>query len=220
MTTIQIPRRFNGPPDSGQGGYVSGLVAGLREEPVVTVVLRSPPPLDKPLQVRAGNLYDGPTLLAESRTGGFERDVPQVVSHADAMAASKAYQTNEVFSRCFACGTARPDGLRLEPGPIRAGLVATPWTPDDSLTIDNPLLWAALDCPGGWALSDMQVRPALLGSMTATVYDLPAVGEPCVVVGEEHGDQGRKSYASSAVYGSDDRLLGRAEQIWIRMSPA
>jgi hypothetical protein len=39
-----------------------------------------------------------------------------------------------------------------------------------------------------------------------------------VAVGENHGAQGRKSFASTALYGADTRLLGRAEQIWIRLN--
>jgi hypothetical protein len=67
--------------------------------------------------------------------------------------------------------------------------------------------------PGGWSLPGMFERPAVLGSMTATVHARPDVGEPCVAVGENHGAQGRKSFASTALYGADTRLLGRAEQI-------
>ncbi|MCC3326799.1 hypothetical protein [Nocardia abscessus] len=46
---------------------------------------------------------------------------------------------------------------------------------------------------------------------------MPQVGERCVVVGEFHGEQGRKCWASTAVYGADERLLGQAEQVWIRL---
>ncbi|MFI9506525.1 hypothetical protein [Nocardia sp. NPDC052566] len=218
MKVLRIPRRFNGPPDSGNGGYVAGLLAGQRDEDAVTVVLRSPPPLDIALRVHAGSLFDGATLIAESRGGAFEREVPQAVSLAEATVAASAYQGNEMFSSCFVCGSARQDGLRIEAGAVGDGRVAAPWTPDDSLPVDTALMWAAMDCPGGWSLPDMFDRPAVLGSMTATVHALPEVGEPCVAVGENHGDHGRKSYAATALYGADDRLLGRAEQVWIRLN--
>ncbi|MEV0252080.1 hypothetical protein AB0H76_36225 [Nocardia sp. NPDC050712] len=218
MTVFQIARRFNGPPGSGNGGYVGGLLAQRHPAPVVTVMLRNKPPLETELRVRDGNLFDGATLIAESRAGAFERDVPQPVPYQRAEAAAGSYQSNEMFASCFVCGSGRADGLRIEAGAIGAGLVAAPWSPDDSLPIGTELLWAAMDCPGGWSLDGMFERPALLGSMTAAVYDLPAVGEKCVVVGQNHGDQGRKSFAATAVYGSDERLLGRAEQIWIRLS--
>ncbi|MFC9433244.1 hypothetical protein [Nocardia sp. NPDC057030] len=217
MATLHIPSRFNGPPDSGNGGYVGGLLAEQHGDGAVTVILRSPPPLDTPLEVRDGSLYDGDTLLAESRSGEFARDTPESVPFATASSAASSYQSNEMFASCFVCGTARTDGLRIEAGAVGAGRVAAPWIPDDSLPLGAAVLWAAMDCPGGWSLPDMFDRPALLGSMTAAVHGLPEVGEPCVVIGENHGEQGRKSFSSTAVYGADDRLLGRAEQIWIRL---
>ncbi|WP_378737486.1 hypothetical protein [Nocardia brasiliensis] len=217
MVTLRIPSRFNGPPSSGNGGYVGGVLAEQYEAEAVTVILRSPTPLDTPLEVRAGQLYDGDTLIAESRAGEFDRDAPRSVPFAAAAAAASSYQSNEMFASCFVCGSARTDGLRIEAGSVGDGRVAAPWTPDDSLPLGAAVLWAAMDCPGGWSLPEMFDRPALLGSMTAAVHDLPEVGEQCVVIGENHGEQGRKSFSSTAIYGSDDRLLGRAEQIWIRL---
>ncbi|WP_431956050.1 hypothetical protein [Nocardia lijiangensis] len=214
---VQIPGRFNGPPDSGNGGYVAGRLAEHCDEDTVTVMLRNPAPLDTPLRLEEGKLFDGERLIAESRAGAFERDVPGFVPHEVAKTAASSYETNDMFAQCFVCGNAREDGLRIEPGPVRAGVVAAPWTPDESLPIGAALLWAALDCPGGWSVPGMLDRPALLGSMTAAVLDLPEVGEPCVVVGESHGEQGRKIYTAAAVYGADERLLGHAEHIWIRL---
>ncbi len=182
-------------------------------------MLRAPAPLDVPLVLREGLLYDDHTVIAVSSEGTFERDVPAAVTFDDARQASAAYTNDsEMFRYCFVCGTARPDGLRLAPGTVREGVVAAPWVPADSIPLDETVLWAAMDCPGGWALPQMLERPALLGSMTAKVFDLPAVGEECVVVGADQGEQGRKAFASTAVYGADGRLLGRAEQIWIRLN--
>ncbi|BDU04865.1 hypothetical protein [Nocardia cyriacigeorgica] len=237
MTELRISPRFNGPSGSGNGGYVAGLVAhhagmpaqeesgtalvASAESAPVRVMLRAPAPLDVPLAMRAGGLYDGETVIAEAAAGAFERAVPEPVSFDDADTAAAAYQNDsEMFRYCFVCGTARTDGLGLAPGEVRPGVVAAPWVPDESLRIDPTLLWAAMDCPGGWALPEMLERPALLGSMMASVFALPEVGEKCVVVGAEQGEQGRKSYASTAVYGADRRLLGRAEQIWIRLNRA
>ncbi|AFT99046.1 hypothetical protein [Nocardia brasiliensis] len=218
MATLRIPSRYNGPPGTGNGGYVGGLLAEQRDEAAVTVILRNRPPLDTPLDLRDGHLYDGDTLVAETRAGEFDRAAPQSVPYATAAVAASSYRTNEMFASCFVCGSSRADGLRIEAGAVDPGRVAAPWIPDASLPLGPAIVWAAMDCPGGWSLPDMMDRPALLGSMTATVHDLPAVGEQCVVVGEAHGEQGRKSFASTAVYGADDRLLGRAEQIWIRLN--
>lgn len=218
MATLRIPRRFNGPPDSGNGGYVAGLLADQRDEQTVTVILRSPPPLETPLAVRDERLYDGDTLIAESKSGQLERDAPNQVAFDDAVEATRSYTSIEMFASCFVCGSGRADGLRIEPGRIDENRVAAPWVPDATVPLGPPLLWAAMDCPGGWSLPGMLERPALLGSMTATVHGTPQVDERCVVVGEFHGEQGRKCWASTAVYGADQRLLGQAEQVWIRLA--
>ena len=47
--TLTIPARFNGPPASANGGYTCGLVAGLVGAEDVSVSLRLPPPISKPL---------------------------------------------------------------------------------------------------------------------------------------------------------------------------
>ena len=53
---ITIPKRFCGPPDSGNGGYVCGLLAGYVSGGS-EVTLRMPPPLERPLDiVREGDV--------------------------------------------------------------------------------------------------------------------------------------------------------------------
>ena len=48
---LTIPHRYCGPPESGNGGWVSGAVAEhvptTADRPAVTVRLASPPPLDR-----------------------------------------------------------------------------------------------------------------------------------------------------------------------------
>jgi hypothetical protein len=48
---LRIEERYRGPPDSGNGGYVCGLVAGFLGGSA-EVTLRRPPPLDRTLLVR------------------------------------------------------------------------------------------------------------------------------------------------------------------------
>ena len=63
VTELIVPRRFCGPPDSGNGGWTAGALATtLAREPAdhvdgwptIEVSLRQPPPLDTPLDVVAG----------------------------------------------------------------------------------------------------------------------------------------------------------------------
>ena len=125
------------------------------------------------------------------------------------------------------CGTDRPapDGLGLRPGrlPDRPDTVATAWLPDASVAgadgvLPAAMVWAALDCPGGWS-SDLAGRPMVLGRITAAVDALPAVGDPCVVVGRHLRDEGRKTFTASTAYDGDGRVLGRAEALWIALRP-
>ena len=48
---VLIPRRFNGPPASANGGYTAGLLARYIGGPA-EVSLRSPPPLDTALEIK------------------------------------------------------------------------------------------------------------------------------------------------------------------------
>jgi hypothetical protein len=65
---ITIPKRFCGPPESGNGGYVCGLLAGYVNGDA-EVTLRLPPPLDRPLDVvresGVARLMEGDKLVAE-----------------------------------------------------------------------------------------------------------------------------------------------------------
>jgi hypothetical protein len=214
-----VDARYCGPDGSGNGGYVAGLLAAELAVDTVTVTLRQPPPLAHELQVdvdQSGNsvrLLDGDRLIAEALTGAIVVPPVAAVSLEEARAGAEKFRAAEShpFPNCFVCGPAREDGMRLEPGPVGEGLVATPWT---AAAPAREFLWAALDCPGGFSCLQPE-RPALLGTMTAQVIELPAEGEQCVVMGLARSREGRKLHAATAAYGADGRLLGRAEQIWI-----
>lgn len=224
MDELTIPARFNGPADSGNGGYSAGLVAARlvpagRQVPQVT--LRVPPPLATPLQVTAGadggvRVYAGSRLIAEA--GLVEpADGPPVppVDYPDAVAAAAAYPgfQEHPFPRCYVCGPERAagDGLRIFPGPLPDGRTAAPW----SVPVDRTAatVWAALDCPGGWAII-APGRPYVLGRMTATVHALPPPGQQCVVMGAVLGTEGRKAQVHTALY-DGSRLLAQASSTWI-----
>lgn len=227
--SVLVERRFCGPPASGNGGYVAGLLAPLVDatEPV-TVTLRKPPPLEVPMQVvdaASGglDLLAAEVLVAEASTGSFDGDPVAPVPMEVAYAAHEKYQglNDPTFQSCFVCGLSREDGLRLMSGPTSAGSTACVWTPDPSLTAEADeqsaafeFVWAALDCPGGWT-TDMLARPLVLGRMTAQVQALPRIGEPVVVVGRHTSTQGRKTMTSTSAYSADGSLLGRSEQVWI-----
>jgi hypothetical protein len=226
--SLTVGRRFCGPPASGNGGYVAGLLAPhVHPTDPVTVTLRKPPPLDVAMTVHARedavNLFDDDVLIAEASSGSFSGDPVATVELEMAYAAHDSYAglLDPTFQSCFVCGLSRDDGLRLRAGQISPGCTACVWAPDASLTTPDDgavaafeFVWAALDCPGGWT-TEMLERPLVLGRMTAQVHELPRIGEPVVVVGRHTFTEGRKTLTSTSAYTPDGSLLGRAEQVWI-----
>jgi hypothetical protein len=216
-----VPGRYNGPPTSANGGYASGLLAGvLGGEAEVT--LRRPPPLDRELEVVETDggveLYDGGTLVARARPGaGVPLEAPVAVSLAEAEEARGRYPglVQHAYPTCFTCGPRRDDGLAVYPGPVkgRDGLVASTWTP--GADVRPEIVWAALDCPGGWAVDDFQREGVLLGRIEANIGRLPAAGEPHVLVGWPLGEDGRKRRAGSALLTASGEVLAAARSTWI-----
>lgn len=225
-----VPARFRGPPRSGNGGWTSGhlaqLVDGALDGGAVTVRLRTPPPLNTEMEVARGDdgtveLWDGQTLIAQAFPAEplDATQVPAPVAYQQARAAGSAYEglRSHPFPSCFTCGTDRnpADALCLHTG-LLAGhttLRAAAWTPGESAP---ELVWAALDCPGGWA-SGVADREMVLATMTASVRELPVVGEPHMVMAWPSGAEGRKHYSGTCLYAADGRLLAQADAIWIAM---
>jgi hypothetical protein len=91
---------------------------------------------------------------------------------------------------------------------------AAPFTvPDD---VSPELIWAALDCPGGWAVPQ-EDRPHVLGRCTARIDKLPDPGDECVAMGQIVGEDGRKSFTITTLYAADGSVLATARATWIAM---
>jgi hypothetical protein len=215
-----VPGRYNGPPESANGGYACGLVAGLLGG-VVEVTLRLPPPLDRELEVVRQDgrveIRDGDAVVAEAERASVDVEVPEPVPVEAAEEASTRYEgfVHHAYNTCFVCGPEREDGLRVYAGPVegRPGLLAAPWTPGED--VGPELVWAALDCPSGWAVDDFQREGVLLGRMAARIDRLPEPGELHVVLGWRVGEDGRKRYAGSALLTADGEVLARAGSTWL-----
>lgn len=232
-TFVTINRRFNGPPDSGNGGYVCGMLARNISGPA-QVTLRRPIPLDRPLRLVADadgveRLLDADQTVAEARPTTVDLDVPEPPSFEVATAATQRFRGFEqhTFPTCFVCGPDRAegDGLRLFTGPVpERELVAAPWVPDASLgdaegVVREEFVWAALDCPGAFALSlTAPMTPMVLGDLQAQVLKPVHAGRRYVVVGWPRGAEGRKHYAGTAVFDEAGVLHAKAKAIWIALA--
>jgi len=206
---------------SANGGYTSGRLAAFVDGPAVEVTLRLPPPLDRPLEVRRDRdralLVDGDALVAEARPATVDLDVPEAVSVADAEAARERYPGTPTpeFAECFVCGR-RDDGdvLGIHVGPVagREPLHAAPWIVAESA---KELVWAAIDCPGAYAVGADGRGAVVLGRMTCRVVRVPDVGESCVAMAWPLAEDGRKLHAGTALRAEDGELLAVARQVWI-----
>jgi hypothetical protein len=227
--SLSIPRRFNGPLESGNGGYCSGVVANLLEG-AAEVSLRRPVPLDTRLDVvredgGSVRVLDGETLIAEAREApAFEVEVPTPVSPPEARQARTRYRapSDGMFSRCFVCGRAREDAFGVFAGAVEGRqLVASPWTPP-SWTADADgrvlpeFVWAVLDCPTYFALYMEGDLPMSVLARFAARIDAPiAAGQEHVVIAWPIRTDGRKHHAGSAVLSSDGEALAVARALLI-----
>lgn len=241
MDQLLIANRFRGPSSSGNGGWSAGALAvhvpghGLGRASEVT--LHRPPPLERGLQISV--LDDVATLLDGTDVVACARSVPAGPAPVPGVSADVAREAesrypglqDHPFPHCFACGPQRVegDGLRLFPGAVDDAdgrpRVACTWTPSADLadpengTVATPVAWAALDCPGAWAV-DLAGRTIVLGRITATLHALPKVGEEHVVVGTLLGRDGRKWYTASTIHDREGRAVGSAEHVWFEIDPA
>lgn len=227
--TVSISRRFNGPLDSGQGGYSAGIVASFVDGPA-EVSLRRPVPLERPLEVARDadgsvQLLDGEELVAEGGSADLAGlDVPAPVSLPEAREATKRYMGSHdgQFSRCFVCGLARDDGFDIFAGEVPGRRVmASPWTPPgwaatDDGQVQPEFVWAALDCPATFAPGlDGDLPIGMLARFGVRIHAPVMAGVEHVVIGWPIAIDGRKYHSGSAVFSSDGTLLAAARALLI-----
>ena len=102
--------------------------------------------------------------------------------------------------------------MRIFAGPLGDGLFGATWTPSE---VAPELVWAALDCPGAIAVGFPYRGETLLGRFAVAIERLPAVDERCIVLAWSLGEEGRKLFAGTALYGESNRLLATARATWI-----
>ena len=185
------------------------------------MTLHRPPPLGRELTVEEEPgrvaVRDGDDLVAEAVAAEVEVAVPEPIDFDLAERAVPSYSGFALhpFPGCFVCGPDRRpgDGLRIFAGEVTGREVfASSWVPDATL-VRPEFVWAALDCPGGFAAGYPETT-LLLGRLAARIDRLPKAGERCVAMGWQLGADGRKRFAGTALV-SGREILARARATWI-----
>jgi hypothetical protein len=235
--SILIARRFCGPPDSGNGGYTCGLVAEALGGPS-EIMLRMPIPIERVMHVEMldtmhAHLKSGDDLVAEGARSevALGSDLPRVDFDLAGVAAEKSPAfRNHPFPTCFVCGPQRAagDGLRIFPGAIEGApggfdhLFAAPWIPEANLADDNgrvrdEFVWAALDCPTGFAGGFPYEGKLVTGRLAARLLSPVRAGEKCTLVSWRTGVDGRKHHAAAVLLGADGEVHAQAKATWIKL---
>lgn len=232
---IYVSKRFCGPPDSGNGGYVCGLLAHtLSEAPAVECTIRKPIPIECELHIKRSNdsakLTDGDHVVIEALATDFDLALPAPITWQEASAATKRSPAfhDHPFPTCFVCGPERSeeDGLRIFPGltPEQPGfpsLFAAEWTPAPELSEDgfiaSEFIWAAMDCPTGFAAGFPWSGKLVTGRLTVkTLTRLPA-GSRCILQSWSLGNDGRKCHAGAVLRSDSGTTHAIAKATWIRI---
>lgn len=232
---MKIDKRYCGPRAMANGGYAAGLFATVVQGPA-EVTLKAPVRFDASIEFQPEGEDNSRFLvradgveIAAVRPGVVNIDPPPLPFDDAITAGREAYIRDEgvtlVYPYCFVCGKRRMegDGLRIFAGPAPDSPVnADFWTPADDLAGEDGLvraeyLWAALDCPGAFALR-MGAQPVLLGRLTAEINRRPAPGEHLIAAAWRAGAEGRKHFSSSALYDEDRQIIAAANAIWIELN--
>jgi hypothetical protein len=167
-------------------------------------------------------LLDGEDVVAEARPARVDVDPPGGISVADAQEAAARHVRigSDRFRECFTCGVrGEHDGLEIYAGAVRGRepLHAAPWVAHEP---SSEVVWAAIDCPGAYAVGAEGRGEMVLGRMAARVDRVPEDGESCVVLSWPLGEDGRKLFAGTALVTAEGEVLAVARQTWIVPRPA
>lgn len=232
-SVLRISPRFRGPPLSGNGGYVCGLLGREFDGASCVVTLKAPPPLDETLGLECDAagvaLWFGDEPVASGSRAPVSIEVPPAPSLDAAEAASRRFTGfhKHIFPGCFVCGPERApgDGLRIFTGPLDDGTerVAAVWTPTEDLAdaeglVHDEFVWAALDCPGYFAVQD-RAGKAVLGRLGVVRHAPVRAGEPVIVTGWPVTSEGRKHTVGTALHAADGTLLAAGLGTWVSLKP-
>lgn len=234
-TNVVIDKRFCGPKGSANGGYAAGVFAQVIDGPA-EATLKAPAPFDTPIEI-APDPEDEGRFIARAKGAAIASIAPGMVSlnppplpdEAGLERARDAYLADRamtlIYPYCFVCGKHREahEGLHIFAGPVPDSPVnADHWTPGAGLAGEDGLVrpefvWAALDCPGAFALRMDEGAMVLLGRFTVDIKRRPAPGERLVVAAWKTGQERRKHFSSSAIYDEAGEIIAGANAVWIEI---
>ncbi|PJZ55680.1 hypothetical protein [Leptospira barantonii] len=239
--SIEINEKYNGPPKSGNGGYVAGITANRIENNAVVIKIRAPAPLNETLYYSRDPSGSGIKLLSKGTNSviadakedsEFYMDVPELNSSS-----LEGIQNPEQeylgfhkhpFPTCFVCGPNRnhKDGMRIFPAKISDQVGFTHlhgafWNPWKDLSgtdgkIRDEIVWAALDCPGGFAASYVEPTLIVLVKLRGRLLESIFPEVPYAIQAWEIGRNRRQRIAGTAIYRIDDRkCVAYSEALWM-----
>lgn len=228
---IRVGRWFQGPADSGQGGWTAQRFAQHVPGPI-TIAIRAPIPLDTDLRVIGG---DGQWELIDEYGVTYLIGEPwePVFADTEPVPISVARRTREGFGdyvpehpvpHCFSCGV-QHDSMNVHAAPLGDDRVATDWTvpgwavrPDGA--VDAGALWAALDCCTAWWVGYSR-RPRVAFTVQYAVEEIvplqPSTTYSLVGWAGDHDPewQGRKRHGASAAFDGAGRCVARSVSLWV-----
>jgi hypothetical protein len=191
-----------------------------------------PVPLEAPLQVEGGPTggslqYNGKTVVEATPTA-IEVSAPQPLTVQEATAAmgsSPALDPQHPFPTCFVCGPQRGihDGLRIFPARVGDDLYASIWIPDVEFGDEHhflrpEFLWAAMDCPTGFAAGFPTAGKLVTGRLAVQQLKPIRTGAGCVLMSWPLGVEGRKHFSAACLY-QDGEQCAVARATWIKIEP-
>lgn len=223
--TITIDSLYRGPMGMSNGGFTAGTLAKGPEGPM-QVRLEHPVPYEEVLTTRRRNtgreLLYGDSVLAIAKPAVDPIAAPPFVEAELVLGHPRWQHGLEFFADCFVCGRPAPDGLGVELRRIDVRTFAAVWQPSACQAVPrgsvaDEFLWAALDCPGGYAALASSSRLGLLGSIAVDIQFRPDSNQSLVVVGQATTVEGRKLGAATGIYATDGELVAAGSAVWIAL---
>lgn len=239
--SVEINEKYCGPPMSGNGGYVAGITANQIENEAAVIKIRAPAPLNEALYYSRDPNQSGIKLLSKGANkviaeaqedSGFYMDVPELNSSSieDIQNPKEEYLgfQKHPFPTCFVCGPNRrhEDGMRIFPAKISDqvgfthlhGAMWKPWKdlrgPDGK--VRNEIVWAALDCPGGFAVSYVDPTLIVLAKLRGRLLESIVSEDSYAIQAWEIGRNRRQRIAGTAIYRiSDHKCVAYSEALWM-----